>query len=49
MLPEWRNVSASDEDAEMHDYAVKHLLLKDIPDVKLFQEDDSQNLTWNHM
>ncbi|KAL3138820.1 hypothetical protein ABBQ32_005655 [Trebouxia sp. C0010 RCD-2024] len=44
MLPEWRNVSACDEDAAMHDYAVKHLLLKDIPDVKLFEED----VSWNH-
>ena len=49
MLPEWRNVSAAKEDADMHDYAVKHLLLKDFPDVKLFREDDSQNMLWYTM
>ena len=44
MLPEWSHVSAAEEDADMHDYAVKHLLLKDFPDIKLFREDESQNV-----
>lgn len=49
MLPEWRNMSAAEEDADMHDYAVKHLLLKDYPDIKLFKEDESQNMLWHHL
>lgn len=49
MLPEWCDVSAAEEDADMHDYAVKHLLLKDFPDIKLFKEDESQNMLWHPM
>ena len=45
MLPEWH--AATEEDAEMHDYAVQHLLMKDVPDVKLFKDDDMQSMLWH--
>ena len=45
MLPDWH--AAVEEDAEMHDYAVQHQLMKDEPDVKLLKEEGMQSMLWN--
>ena len=45
MLPDWKAVT--EEDIDMHDYAVQHQLLKDIPDLVSFKEDPRQHKLWS--